>query len=147
MSKKRKVASQPDHGAKSNPPIVTDKDNVNVRELHELERANLVIQRRMFVATCVVAAVTAAYVTITLLQYFALREQIADARRSGDLALRETRNAQRLDQRAWLGVTEFNAPKHLSDHILLSVTLKNSGKTPARAVKMSLHVLALPCGK
>lgn len=125
------------------PPRDRNKDEPLLREF---EHANLRIQRRMLLATSIVAAVTAIYVTITLLQYFALREQIADARRSGDLALRETRNAQRVDQRAWIGVSKVAPPKSLSDPILMSVSFANSGKTPALAVKMMLHVLILPAG-
>src|SRR5258707_15835243 len=94
---RRKAARHKVHAnVKKDDPVVPSADEPNIRDL---ERANLLVQRRMLIVTCIVALVTTCYVTITLLQYFAFREQIVDARRSADQALRETRAAREVDQR------------------------------------------------
>jgi hypothetical protein len=143
MRRRKTAARQPHHQPKKRDQSAPDNDQPSVRDL---EHANLLVQRRMLLVTGIIGFVTACYVTITLLQYFALREQIADARRSGDQALRETRNAQRLDQRAWIGITKVEILKNRPDPALMSITLSNSGKTPALAVKVDFHVLTLPAG-
>lgn len=146
-------------GFSPKPPTDQPISNSSARDIHDqrhpsiLDDQPLRIQRRMLHTNWLLVAVTAAYVAVTALQYLAFKAQIADAqraaadsRRSADAALADARRGLQIDQRAWLGFTRTIRPKALSDRVLITLGLSNTGRTPAIAVEVSLHAVLLPAG-
>jgi hypothetical protein len=89
-------------------------------------------------AECVIAGATCVYAFFACAQWYELRSTVA-----------ETAKSLRLDQRAWIGVEKIDpkAPPVVGKPASISVTFKNTGKTPARNIVSVAVVDPVTTGK
>ena len=73
-----------------------------------------------------------------------------EALQKADAALNASIDASRLDQRAWVGIGQLTAlpePFHAGDNATITVSFKNTGKTPARNAVVVVIKDPVPTGR
>ncbi len=99
--------------------------------------------RYLGIATIALVIATAGLVVVGILQWRSINGQLSEMK----TARRDTEAATKLDERAWVGLLDaVSNPKSFTATRPWNVELifSNSGKTPARNVKIAMKVLTTP---
>lgn len=93
---------------------------------------------------------TAVYSGVSIWQGYIAQQSADVAKRAADIAkdsFDSTVKSFRLDQRAWVGVTEYPQPELKAGRVAYTVAIKNVGKTPALKILPNLSFDLVPEGK